>query len=106
MQIVILVLLVKEIVPPRDIPFEQLFFTDLLMIIILTTCIVKLRTIELDYLIHIGIFKNVDDMSDREMFNEYDKMRKQSYLMKKKYKSGSFDSFNDAMKNRVSINDN
>ena len=49
--------------------------------------IYKLREVELDILITIKVLKNVDDMSDREMFHEYEKMRKQSYLVKKMYRS-------------------
>jgi hypothetical protein len=32
-----------------------------------------------------GIFKDLDEMNDREMFTEYDKMLKQSKKVRKQY---------------------
>jgi len=37
-------------------------------------------------LISVGVFKDVEEMNDREMFIEYDKMRKQSHKVREKYK--------------------
>ena len=59
-----------------------------------------MKRVELEILITIKVLKNVDDMSDREMFHEYDKMRKQSYLVKKLYSSW----FRQRDKNGFTIN--
>ena len=45
-----------------------------------------LKDVELEVLISIGIFKDIFEMSDREMFLEYEKLRKISYKVKQKYK--------------------
>ena len=45
-----------------------------------------LKDVELEVLISIGIFKDIFEMSDREMFLEYEKLRKVSYKVKQKYK--------------------
>ena len=67
--------------------FARFFYFDIGVIFLYTLMIYKLREVELDILITIKVLKNVDDMSDREMFHEYEKMRKQSYLVKKMYRS-------------------
>ena len=38
----------------------------------------------MEVLISIGIYKNVDMMSDKEMFIEYEKLRKLSHRLKRK----------------------
>ena len=48
----------------KDILFEGLFYKDLVMIAIMTVGVVKLRAVELQILIHKGIYKDLTDMSD------------------------------------------
>jgi hypothetical protein len=42
-----------------------------------------MRHLELQALVHMGVFKDLDEMIDREMFVEYDKMMKQSYKVRR-----------------------
>ena len=44
----------------------------------MTITSMNLRKAEMDALMAMGIFKDLDEMNDKEMFNEYDKMIKQS----------------------------
>jgi hypothetical protein len=46
-----------------------------------------MREVELNILVKIKVFKQVDEMTDREMFHEYEKMRKQSYMVKRLYRN-------------------
>lgn len=52
------------------------YIPDLLLLPVLTWTIIKFRQVELKALIEMGIFKDLDEMNDREMFTEYDKMIK------------------------------
>ena len=64
----------------------SLFYFDLILIGCLTYVALILKDVELEVLISIGIFKDIFEMSDREMFLEYEKLRKVSYKVKQKYK--------------------
>lgn len=57
---------------------------DIILIAALTYTAIVFRKSEVEILIHVvGIFKDIEDMNDREMFVEYEKMRKQSVKVKK-----------------------
>jgi hypothetical protein len=57
---------------------------DILLIAALIYTAIVFRKSEVEILIHVvGIFKDIEDMNDREMFVEYEKMRKQSVKVKK-----------------------
>ncbi|CDW82050.1 UNKNOWN [Stylonychia lemnae] len=101
-KLVCVILLLNKTLEPSGVPFEAVFFADHLMIIVLTILMIKSRYIELNILLRLGVFKNVDEMTDKEMFFEYDKMRKQSYVMKRRYPY----LIQQNRQNRVSINDN
>jgi hypothetical protein len=58
----------------------------MLLIPALTLVAMSLRQVEVDVLISIGVFKDIYDMNDREMFQEYEKLRKVSLKVKNKYK--------------------
>jgi hypothetical protein len=45
---------------------------------VMTVASMNLRRAELEALQQLGVFKDLDEMNDKEMFNEYDKMLKQS----------------------------
>jgi len=62
-----------------------LYFSDLALCLVLTWCLLKLKQCELSALIKMGIFKDLDEMNDREMFQEYDKMIKQSKKVRNQY---------------------
>jgi hypothetical protein len=38
--------------------------------------LILLRSAELEILVGLGVYKNVENMSDKEMFSEYDKLKK------------------------------
>jgi len=62
-----------------------LYFSDLLLCLVLTWCLLKLKQSELSALIKMGVFKDLHEMNDREMFQEYDKMIKQSKKVRNQY---------------------
>jgi hypothetical protein len=64
----------------------SVFYVDLFLIGVIIHAAVLFRKIELQVLISVGVFKDVEEMNDREMFIEYDKMRKQSHKVRQKYK--------------------
>lgn len=66
--------------------YLSLFYADFLLLAALTYAALLLRKVEVKAMIALGIFKDVNEMNDREMFTEYDKMRKQSLRVKEKYK--------------------
>ena len=68
------------------IPIVSLFYVDMILIPALVYVAVTLREVEIDVLISIGVFKDLFEMNDREMFQEYDKLRKMSLKVKSKYK--------------------
>lgn len=53
-----------------------MFYTDLLLIVMMTYALLLFRKLEMELLIEMGVFKDLNEMNDKEMFNEYDKMRK------------------------------
>lgn len=48
------------------------------MIIMLMLTLLVMRQVELEVLVELGVYKNVELMSDKEMFSEYDKLKIQS----------------------------
>lgn len=48
--------------------------------------LILLRSAELEILVGLGVYKNVENMSDKEMFSEYDKLKKQSLKLQKRIK--------------------
>jgi hypothetical protein len=64
----------------------SVFYVDLYLIGIIIHAAILFRKIELQVLISVGVFKDVEQMNDREMFIEYEKMRKQSHKVRQKYK--------------------
>ena len=63
-----------------------LFLVDFVLIGFMTYAILIFRKVEVQIMFAIGIFKDMKDMNDQELFQEYDKMRKQSHRVKEKYK--------------------
>jgi hypothetical protein len=64
--------------------YISLFFVDMLMIAMQMLLLVLMRNIELQVLVALGVYKNVENMTDREMLEEYDKLKKQSRKMQKR----------------------
>ena len=83
----------------------SLFYSDLLLIPVLTYMALLFRRIEFDVLVKMGIFKDIEEMNDREMFVEYDKMRKQSLKVKQRYSHLKAIKDAEDRQKRYSIND-
>jgi hypothetical protein len=64
----------------------SLFFVDFVLIGFMTYGALLFRRVEVNVMLGVGVFKDVKDMSDQEMFQEYDKMRKQSFRIKQRYR--------------------
>lgn len=52
------------------------FIPDMCLLAAMTWAVVAYRRVELEALIEMGVFKELDEMNDHEMFMEYDKMIK------------------------------
>jgi len=64
--------------------FISPFFLDIFMIIMLMLTLLVMRQVELEVLVELGVYKNVELMSDKEMFSEYEKLKKQSMKLQKR----------------------
>lgn len=64
--------------------FISPFFIDIFMIIMLMLTLLVMRQVELEVLVELGVYKNVELMSDKEMFSEYEKLKKQSMKLQKR----------------------
>lgn len=51
--------------------------------------LISLRQAELQILIKLGVCKNVENMTDKEMFSEYDKLKKQSVKLQKRIRKAN-----------------
>lgn len=52
------------------------YYLDLVLMCALTIQVLVMRRLELEALVAMGVFKDLQGMNDREMFTEYDKMLK------------------------------
>lgn len=87
-----------------DFNYQITYIFEIVVFISMTIVCGYLRHCELQILFNIGHYKNLDDMTDKEMFAEYDKMRKVSYIMKRKKKRAQGDGYDRDSKQRTSIN--
>ena len=67
----------------RKAPILNLFFNDLVLLILLTFLVLYLREAEMKVLVDMGVYKNFDNMNDKEMFTEYDKLLNSAKKMRK-----------------------
>jgi hypothetical protein len=51
---------------------------DIVLIAVLMFMILVLRQAELYVLVNLGVYKNVEDLTDKEIISEYNKLKKQS----------------------------
>ena len=56
----------------------------MLMIVTMMLLLVLMRQVELQVLVALGVYKNVENMTDKEMIDEYEKLKKQSRKMQKR----------------------
>ena len=61
------------------------YYLDLVLMCGLTIQVLTMRRLELEALVAMGVFKDLQGMNDRELFVEYDKMLKQSTKVRKQY---------------------
>ena len=59
------------------------YYVDLALICTLAILVIVMRRLELNALVMMGVFKDLNSMNDRELFSEYDKMLKQSTKVRK-----------------------
>ena len=64
--------------------YIAIFFVDIVLIAVFMLTLILLRHAELEVLVKLGVYKNVENMSDKEMFQEYDKLKKQSLKLQKR----------------------
>ena len=63
--------------------FLSLFFNDLFLLGLLTFQVLHFRQVEKKILVEIGIYKDLDLMKDKELFDEYDKLLMSAKKMRK-----------------------
>lgn len=64
--------------------YVSIFFVDIILIAVFMFVLLALRQAELHLLVSIGIYKNVEDLTDKEIISEYSKLKKQSNKLQKK----------------------
>jgi hypothetical protein len=52
----------------RSYQYISLFFVDIMLIATFMLLLVMMRGVEIELLVNIGIYKNVENMTDKEMF--------------------------------------
>lgn len=58
--------------------FISIFFVDIILIAVLMFTLLVLRQAELYTLVQLGVYKNVEELTDKEIITEYEKLKKQS----------------------------
>jgi hypothetical protein len=58
--------------------FISIFFVDIILIAVFMFVLLILRQGELNILVKLGVYKNVEDLTDKEIISEYNKLKKQS----------------------------
>ena len=51
---------------------------DIFLIAAFMLTLLLMREVELEALVKLGVYKNVENLTDKEMFSEYDKLKQQS----------------------------
>ncbi len=67
--------------------YVSIFFVDIVLIAVLMFMLLVLRQAELHVLVKLGVYKNVEDLTDKEIISEYNKLKKQSNKLQKKINS-------------------
>jgi hypothetical protein len=58
--------------------FISIFLVDIILIAVLMFTLLVLRQAELYTLVQLGVYKNVEELTDKEIITEYEKLKKQS----------------------------
>jgi hypothetical protein len=78
--------------------YISIFIVDLILIAVFMFVLIVLREAELHLLVSLGIYKNVEDLTDKEIISEYNKLKKQSNKLQKKITRPGEGSIEERMK--------
>jgi hypothetical protein len=78
--------------------YISIFIVDLILIAVFMFVLLVLREAELHLLVSLGIYKNVEDLTDKEIISEYNKLKKQSNKLQKKITRPGEGSIEERMK--------
>ncbi len=56
--------------------YISIFFVDIILIASFMFGLLALRQAELHILVKLGVYKNVEDLTDKEIISEYNKLKK------------------------------
>lgn len=56
--------------------YISIFFVDIVLIAVFIFVLLILRQGELNILVKLGVYKNVEDLTDKEIISEYNKLKK------------------------------
>jgi hypothetical protein len=56
--------------------YISIFFVDIILIAVFMFVLLILREAELHLLVTLGVYKNVEDLTDKEIISEYNKLKK------------------------------
>jgi len=56
--------------------YISIFFVDIILIAVFIFVLLILRQGELNILVKLGVYKNVEDLTDKEIISEYNKLKK------------------------------
>jgi len=56
--------------------YISIFIVDLILIAVFMFVLLILREAELHLLVTLGVYKNVEDLTDKEIISEYNKLKK------------------------------
>lgn len=78
--------------------YISIFIVDLILIAVFMFVLLVLREAELHLLVSLGVYKNVEDLTDKEIISEYNKLKKQSNKLQKKITRPGEGSIEERMK--------
>jgi len=71
--------------------YVSLFFVDIVLIAVFMFVLLVLREGELRILVKLGVYKNVEELTDKEIISEYNKLKKQSAKLQNRLKKSGGD---------------
>ena len=71
--------------------YISIFFVDIVLIAAFMFVLLVLRQGELFILVKMGVYKNVEDLTDKEIISEYNKLKKQSNKLQSRLKHSDSD---------------
>jgi hypothetical protein len=71
--------------------YVSIFFVDIVLIAVFMFVLLVLRQGELQILVKLGVYKNVEDLTDKEIISEYNKLKKQSNKLQNRLRQSEGD---------------